>query len=176
MLQPLQIQSLASNGVRAKAAAAGRQHTLVLGDDGRVWAFGDGTHGQLGLGEARREQLATPAVVEGLGGTGVASVHAGGDCSGAVGVDGELRVWGRGEGGTLGTGDEDDRFTPTRIASLEGCRVDGLSMGSTHSLLLVRRPGAGSDSAPPAAAAAAAPATTVGGGSKGAPATAPGIA
>ena len=157
MLYPLQIQALASYGVRAKAAAAGRQHSLVLGDDGRVWAFGDGARGQLGLGGTRREHVATPAAVEGL--AGVASVHAGGDASAAVGTDGALWVWGRGEGGALGTGDEADRPEPGRIGSLEGCRVDGLSLGSAHALLLVRRPGAGADPvahAPAGATAAAA--------------------
>jgi alpha-tubulin suppressor-like RCC1 family protein len=157
MLQPLQIQSLAAHGVRATAAAAGRQHSLVLGHDGRVWAFGDGSRGQLGLGPARREQVATPAALEGLP-AAAASVYAGGDASAAVGADGELWVWGRGEGGVLGTGDEEDRAGPSQIGDLEGCRVDGLSLGSAHCLLLVRRPAAAADPlahAPAAAAAAA---------------------
>ena len=36
----------------------------------------------------------------------------------AVGADGSLFVWGRGERGRLGTGDTDDRTTPTRLAGL----------------------------------------------------------
>ena len=38
--------------------------------------------------------------------------------SAAVGEDGSLFVWGRGEYGQLGTGDTDDRLAPTRVAGL----------------------------------------------------------
>jgi hypothetical protein len=148
VLLPLPIRSLAAAGVRGKSAAAGRQHTLVLDDGGRVWAFGDNARGQLGLGPARREPAATPAHVDAL--PPVASVHAGGDGSAAVGVDGELRVWGRGEGGALGTGDEEDRWEPGRVPGLEGCTVQGLSVGSLHTLLLVRPPPSAADPTPAA--------------------------
>ncbi len=146
VLLPLPVRSLAAAGVRGKAAAAGRQHTLVLDEGGRVWAFGDNAHGQLGLGPARPEPAATPAHVDTL--PPAASVHAGGDVSAAVGVDGELRVWGRGEGGALGTGDEEDRWEPGRVPGLEGCTVQGLSVGSLHTLLLVRPPAAAADPSP----------------------------
>ncbi len=37
-------------GVRIVAVAAGNQHSLALSEDGKVFAWGDGHYGALGLG------------------------------------------------------------------------------------------------------------------------------
>jgi alpha-tubulin suppressor-like RCC1 family protein len=51
---------VAGAGTRIKAVAAGNQHSLALSEDGRVYSWGHGHYGALGLGpsETRQQQLA----------------------------------------------------------------------------------------------------------------------
>ena len=87
--EPRQVPSLAQNNVRVKATALGADHSLALDEDGRVWAFGYGQHGQL-FGESRRPFTSAPAVSAALsstpsGGDGVTKIWARGNCSCALG-------------------------------------------------------------------------------------------
>lgn len=51
---------VAGAGTRIKAVAAGNQHSLALSEDGRVYSWGHGHYGALGLGpsEIRQQQPA----------------------------------------------------------------------------------------------------------------------
>ncbi len=42
--------------------AAGSRHSLALTDSGRLFAFGDNSHGQLGLGNSAGMRTLTPQV------------------------------------------------------------------------------------------------------------------
>lgn len=85
------------------AAACGRDHSAVLTKDGRVWTFGSGLHGQLGLGTVG-EMSWTPAAVESLEGvgtmrqdgsfTGIASVACGAWHTAALSTIGDVYAWG----------------------------------------------------------------------------------
>jgi alpha-tubulin suppressor-like RCC1 family protein len=125
--------------VDVRSVAAAWSHTLVLARDGRVFAFGRGPSGQLGLGEQRLEcnspeQLTTlPADVRQVVCTEMTSY--------ARTASGRVYSWGYGGFGTLGHGEEDwvlpDVFTPKRIAALDefddvarisaGCRCDAFT-------------------------------------------------
>jgi alpha-tubulin suppressor-like RCC1 family protein len=113
----------ASEGRQVVMAACGALHTLVVTQDGGLWASGCGYDGILGLndGQARRvfEQ------VGGFGGARVVSAAAEYEHSVAVTEDGALWTWGEGKRGRLGHGDEEDRWVPTRVAadSLRDTRI-----------------------------------------------------
>jgi alpha-tubulin suppressor-like RCC1 family protein len=108
-----------SENESVKQIAAGSAHTLVLTSNGRVLAWGSNTEGQLGLGEESEELAYTPqevyfpAKAAADNGCGLAKVACGSYHSAAVSNDGQLFVFGDGEGGKLGLGhaegdDEDE--------------------------------------------------------------------
>jgi alpha-tubulin suppressor-like RCC1 family protein len=59
---PLVVEAL--RGVKIAAVTAGGEHTLAVSSKGRVYTFGDGTHGQLGHGNMQRQ--VAPSLVEAL--------------------------------------------------------------------------------------------------------------
>ncbi len=94
--------------------ACGGFHTLAVDRQGALWAWGLGKSGQLGLGD--RENRSWPARVNadfGFAGPGMA--FAGTSHSGVVTDSRHCFMWGCGEDGRLGMGDEHMRLLPARI-------------------------------------------------------------
>jgi len=102
-------------GQRAKALAVGFESACALLVSGNIKCWGNGSLGQLGLGDGRNRgdqpgQMGDnlPAVSLGTGRT--ATVIASGYCATcAILDDGELKCWGFGQYGELGLGDSDSR-------------------------------------------------------------------
>lgn len=88
----------------------GMAHTLILKEDGTVWAWGSNTYGQLGNGTYTNSTY--PVRVKGL--TNIVSIEAGGYHNSAVKNDGTIYVWGRGDRGQLGIG-KSNRITPAEF-------------------------------------------------------------
>ncbi|XP_066090788.1 RCC1 and BTB domain-containing protein 2 isoform X3 [Saccopteryx bilineata] len=59
---PCRIAAL--QGIRVQRVACGYAHTLVLTDDGQVYAWGANSYGQLGTGNKNNQSYPTPVVVE----------------------------------------------------------------------------------------------------------------
>jgi alpha-tubulin suppressor-like RCC1 family protein len=119
------------------AVAAGEYHTVVVGEDGRVFAFGSDHSGQLGLGDnERRFIVADVAGLPPLPGP-VRQVAAGGNHTGIVTDAGDLLMCGRGEYGQLGLGDEGARTTPTLLARalFDGEAVLMVACGEEHTVV-----------------------------------------
>ena len=107
-------------------------HTLLVGADGAVWAFGCDRWQQLGLGstaagavgytwENGRLWQNRPKRVAALGGERIIAVAAGGDHSVALTADGAVFTWGRGEHGQLGhLGKKPFVMPPTKSEYLSG--------------------------------------------------------
>ena len=96
-------------------------------------AWGNSDYGQLGLGGTTH--FATPRVVEDLGAAGVVRLAAGGWHSAAVTASGGVFVWGRGEYGRLGLGDNwKDRLRPTELHV--AAPVAEVACGGSHSLVI----------------------------------------
>lgn len=113
--------------------AAGSFHALALQEDGRVLSWGNGDYGQLGLGGAGNEDA--PRVVEALSRAGVASVSAGGWHSAAITAGRVCYIWGRGEYGRLGMGNDcKDRPRPVDLQIPQ--RIVSAALGGTHTCLL----------------------------------------
>lgn len=131
----------ALDGVRLVEVAAGPMHSLALADDGTVYAWGDGSSGQLGTGAV--EGSPVPVRVGGdLEGRHVVQVSAGGSdaasTSLAVTDDGALLAWGRNLDGRLGL-DVDDEVVPwpTMVGgALDGLQVVRASAGMVNGVAL----------------------------------------
>ena len=113
----------------------GENHSLLC-NKGSVFVMGRKEYGRLGLGLEEPEPLQPHRVPE-L--DGIRSVMAGPSCSFAVKDSGEVYSWGMGTNLQLGTGNEDDLWSPLRIGGkrLEGKKVLEASPGGQHTALLV---------------------------------------
>jgi alpha-tubulin suppressor-like RCC1 family protein len=99
--------------------AAGNMHSMVLTASGELYAWGQGTSGQLGHGG--KEDLAVPRVVGGIT-RAVAGMAGGHEHSLVTTAEGRMLVFGSGGSGRVGLGEEvEEALTPTAI--------DGVSMG-----------------------------------------------
>ncbi|KAF8058855.1 Herc6 [Scenedesmus sp. PABB004] len=126
----------ALQGVRVKAVAAGNAHSLALSDDGRVFAWGHGHYGALGLGRAHLRWEGQPREVTALAGVKVASIAAGAFHSGAVDADGHAFLWGHGGSWQLGHGVQAHECEPQQLRQLR--HVGQLALGFSHSLSVGR--------------------------------------
>jgi len=114
----------------AKAIAAGDNHSLILTDDGAVYASGINKYGQLGIGDTKMEINKFTRVLDNSGTplTNVAAIATGYYHSLALKSDGTLWATGFNNYGQLGTGDENNRYRFTKIAT--GIKL--MSAGEFH--------------------------------------------
>ena len=85
---------MALEGFQVGSVACGLNHTMCVSADGlTVWAFGDGDHGKLGIGNTTTKSM--PTKVEALCGVGVKKVACGSQYSVALTKDGRVFTWGQ---------------------------------------------------------------------------------
>ena len=107
-----------------KFVACGAQHTLVVLQDGRLFAMGDNEFGQLGIkrSETSAENcVSTPVHVAAFGvDKKLKQIGCGDDFSIALTTTGEVYSWGRNQLGQLGLGKSqpDPLDTPTKVPEL----------------------------------------------------------
>ncbi|KAG2460588.1 RCC1 protein, partial [Polypterus senegalus] len=104
---------------------------------GKVYSLGRAEYGRLGLGKEAEEKR-IPTLVPVL--TDVISVACGASVSYAVTRNGHLYAWGMGTNMQLGTGEEDDEWSPIEMTGkqLEKRAVLSVSSGGQHTVLLVQ--------------------------------------
>lgn len=113
--------------------SCGTSHTLCATDQGKVFVFGDGDFGKLGVGPTNGSQV--PILIENL--ANISKVFSGPNFSMAITADG-LSVFTWGKSGRLGHENAgEDLYVPKRIEGLNGKQIDKVSVGSAHSLLLM---------------------------------------
>lgn len=130
---PSTIQSVETVGelsIRSTSVAGGGTHTLVLREDGTVWASGDNSRGQLGDGTTKGRSVLLK--VNGL--AGVVSVAAGENFSAALKNDGTVWTWGDYTYGQLGDGTVNGRYIPGQVEGLTD--VVSIACGKEHMLAL----------------------------------------
>lgn len=92
-------------GVRPVQVTSGQNFSVVLGADGRLASWGNGTSGQLGDAASETSWQAVAVSTDGvLDGVEVVQVAAGLQHTVALGDDGQVYAWGRGGSGELGDG------------------------------------------------------------------------
>jgi alpha-tubulin suppressor-like RCC1 family protein len=101
---PVPVQGLGGVGKLENIVAVdgGEGHSLALAADGTVYAWGQNTQGQLGLGVADSRSHSLPEQVPGL--SGITAIAAGYRYSLALKDDGTVYAWGQNSNGELGNG------------------------------------------------------------------------
>jgi len=135
---PTRVDALADLGVRAVKVSCGRYHTVVLADDGRVFAWGGWKSGETGTGNKRTTPL--PTQVANLGDSKVIDVSAGQDFTLFLTSKGELLACGAGDQGQTGQGSSTRRYmsTPEVVPALAGEEVVRMCAGQFHSICCTR--------------------------------------
>jgi alpha-tubulin suppressor-like RCC1 family protein len=98
------------------AIAASQDHSLVLKNDGTVWAWGYGGYGELGNGNTGSSDV--PVQVSGL--SNVMVIAAGNAHSLALRRDGTVWAWGGNFDGQLGNGGTANSSVPVQVSGLTG--------------------------------------------------------
>jgi alpha-tubulin suppressor-like RCC1 family protein len=111
------------SGTQVVQVATADGHALALTSTGLVYAWGDGTDGDLGQGSSTAEER-TPVEVQFPPGTEIASLAAGQYVSYAVTTGGEVYSWGTDFTGQLGDGhvgaEDEVNGVPTVVGGLSG--------------------------------------------------------
>ena len=132
-LAPARVEAVDAESVQV---ACGYEHTVLLTADGNVLCFGSNEYGQCGLANSASTLLLPRAVSVPRAEGRVTAVACGSHHTLALTSAGALYAWGQNLSGQLGTGDKEDRHTPTLVASLWGVVVCHVSAGSHHSLAI----------------------------------------
>lgn len=118
--------------------AAGRNHSLAITSDGRLWSWGRNNVGQLGNSEncGNCNRLLPQDQSHHLPTSGIKSVAAAYDHSLAVTSDGVTLTWGFNVYGQLGNGSIDRSPSPSDISGRIPGAVKSVLTATTHSLAL----------------------------------------
>jgi len=124
----------------ATVVAAGASHSLAIGSDGNIHAWGYNSNGQLGTGTTTDSH--TPVAITLASGVTATAIAAGGFYSLAIGSDGKEYAWGGGnQFGQLGNGTSNTSPNPTPIAVNLPAGTTPLALGigseANHSLAIL---------------------------------------
>ena len=113
-----------------KAIAAGESFSIALREDGKVFAWGENSLGQLGDGKTINRTL--PEEVIGL--PEIIKIAAGGGFSLALDCKGKVWSWGDNDFGQLGDGTTVNKLVPVMVEDLDN--VVEIECGDSHSLAI----------------------------------------
>ncbi|BDR52198.1 hypothetical protein KIM372_01050 [Bombiscardovia nodaiensis] len=130
---PVEVKTPA--GVQFVKVYAGREHSLGLTQDGRLYAWGYNQFGELGMGQMSEKQL-TPTLVGIPAGERVTQVSAGYNHTLAVTASGNVYAWGRNDNGQLGSGNYNNSPWPMQVASLPAGQIKQVAAGGYSSYAL----------------------------------------
>ncbi|MDR2639706.1 MAG: hypothetical protein LBC09_07725, partial [Helicobacteraceae bacterium] len=116
--------------------AAGREHSIFVASDGKVYATGDNRFGQLGLGHTRNRDRFTEA--SSLKGKKIIAIAAGAVHTFALNSDGKVYAAGDSGYGQLGVGDKKYRNKFVAVSSLNDKKIVAIATGGYHSLALAK--------------------------------------
>jgi len=106
--------------------SAGRNHTVVIKTNGKIYSWGSNDQGQLGNGTTVSGYSPEQAGTD----TDWSSVDAGRTYTAAIKTDGTLWTWGYNDYGKLGLGDQTSRSTPTKVGLLDDW--SSVDVGNDH--------------------------------------------
>lgn len=117
--------------------SGGQHHTVCLDAEGHVYSLGRADYGRLGLGPETEEKSEPTRVTM----TELAKgVTCGASVSYAITREGSVYAWGMGTNLQLGTGEENDEWSPVKVTGqqLENRVVLMASSGGQHTVLLAK--------------------------------------
>ncbi len=121
-------------GVTATAISAGFSHSLAIGSDSKLYAWGDNGSGELGNGTNTNSNV--PVASNLPGGVTATAISAGYAHSLAIGSNGKLYAWGYNRYGELGNGTNTDSNVPVLVSLPNGVTATAISAGGYHSLAI----------------------------------------
>lgn len=113
------------------SALSGGKTSWVAIKDGKLYACGDNTYGQLGLGDTT--ERSSPIQIGAL--TNWVTVGSAQFCHYAINASGQLFAWGDNASGKLGLGNITDYSSPVQVGSLTDWQEIGISAGHRQSFL-----------------------------------------
>ncbi|WP_425605035.1 InlB B-repeat-containing protein [Bombiscardovia apis] len=123
------------SSIQFSQISTGWNHTLGLGSNGRIYAWGKNDSGQLGDGSTNNHVV--PMVVNTPAGVKYRQVVAGPNTSFALGSDNHWYAWGANTSGQLGNGTTTNQLTPVAISMPTGVGAyTQISPGENHTLAL----------------------------------------
>mmetsp|Transcript_21486 Transcript_21486/g.30089 ORF Transcript_21486/g.30089 Transcript_21486/m.30089 type:complete len:607 (+) Transcript_21486:80-1900(+) len=122
-------------GKRPKQVACGGFHTAVITEDGKMYTFGGGEHGQLGHNEKLNK--VKPTLVQALDDIIVTQITCGWSHSVALTSKGRVYTWGNGDHGKLGHGSGKKVSTPQLVEKLKDHKVTRVASYNEHTAALV---------------------------------------
>ncbi|XP_055468696.1 probable E3 ubiquitin-protein ligase HERC6 isoform X2 [Psammomys obesus] len=132
--QPEPIQALAN--IHVDLVSCGKAHSLAVCHKGRVFAWGAGSDGQLGIGEFKEINF-MPMKIKALADIKIIQVSCGHYHSLALSEDSQVFSWGNNSQGQLGLGKKfRSQASPQKVKSLEGIPLAQVAAGGTHSFAL----------------------------------------
>lgn len=117
--------------------AMSEAHFVVINDDGSAYAWGEGTHGQLGLSSLETWKH-YPGLVQSVRNYHLVSACAGDGFTIFLTQSGNLLSCGSNTKFALGQEEQKDYFTPKLIAKLADVRIEQIAAGLHHVLALSR--------------------------------------
>lgn len=136
---PTIISSFKDNGVKIVFMSAGFAHSGAVTADGRVFMFGRGEDGALGLGPKPPKRVANPKLVSSLESENIKELSCSvGEKHGHtlfLSTKGDVFACGDGYKGKLGLGDQDSRWLPIKLPkeNFNGEQIQHVSSGGIHS-------------------------------------------
>jgi alpha-tubulin suppressor-like RCC1 family protein len=126
------VSALLPAGTSVTQVTGGYGFSLALTSDGRIWAWGDNSSGQLGIGSF--DDSLVPVLVHLPAGAVITAIAAGDDHVVALTSTGELLAWGYNQYGQVGDGTNTDRTEPVAVDLPAGVTVTAIGAGAGHSL------------------------------------------
>ena len=121
-------------GVAPVAVSAGQNHSLALGSNGNLYAWGYNGFGQLGIGTTANQD--TPVTVGLPSGVRATAISAGTNFSLALGSDGNVYAWGDGNLGALGQGNQNQSNTPVKVPLPSGVTASAIAAGGRFAMAI----------------------------------------
>lgn len=134
----IQPQLLEALPLQAKVidVSCGLGHALFLLHTGRVYSWGNGGNGRLGLGDLQDRTEACPVVL--LHHVRITAVQCGASHSMALTDAGKIYSWGKNTQGQCGHGNAEDQAKPQCIRKLDDKVIVQVAAGWEHSLALTK--------------------------------------
>ena len=129
---PKQIRGL--QGEHVIDIACGEKHSAALTSGGDMYCWGDGSLGQLGLGDFRKQH--SPHRVMELSDKMILQISLGAYHTACIDKDENVYTWGQGGSGRLGHDNEADLPVPTVVESLQGKGIQAVRCFHEHTMAL----------------------------------------